>query len=378
MKSMKILFAGGGTGGHFYPIIAVAESVHEVADKEHLAGLELYYASDDPYNSDLLARMRLPFIAIPAGKWRAYFSLRNFVDIFRTLYGCCLALIRLAFIYPDVVFGKGGYASFPVMFAARILRIPVVIHESDIVPGKVNRWIGNYATRIALSYPEAEKYFSHKDRIALTGQPVRRALLDVPAEDPWQTLALELNVPVILVIGGSQGAGKINENLLDIMSRLVEHCQVIHQTGETNYAWMKKRAEGVLAGNAHAERYHPFPYLESKQLALAAKAATLVISRAGSGIFEIALWGKPSILIPLPLAHDDHQRENAYSYARTGAAIVIEEQNLKQELFFSVIRSIIDDEVKRRAMEAGAKTFAKTDAAEKIARVLLSIATQHD
>lgn len=372
------MFAGGGTGGHFYPIIAVAESVLETGEREHLSGLELYYASNDPYNNDLLARMRLHFIAIPAGKWRAYFSLRNFVDVFKTFYGCLLALMRFAVLYPDVIFGKGGYASFPALFAARILRIPVVIHESDIVPGKVNRWIGNYATRIALSYPEAEKYFSRKDRIALTGQPVRKLLLEIPSEDPYQALALESGVPVILVIGGSQGAGKINENLLDIMPRLIERYQIIHQTGEANYVWMQKRAADLLSDNIYAKRYRPFPYLESKQLSLAAKAATLVISRAGSGIFEIALWGKPSILIPLPLARNDHQRENAYSYARTGAASVIEEQNLKPELFFSVIRSIVDDETKRSMMEAGAKTFAKTDAASKIAQVLLSIAAKHD
>lgn len=375
---MKIVFAGGGTGGHFYPIIAIAEEVILLAEQEHLAGLELYYASDEPYDKELLARTQLSFIPITAGKMRTYFSIKNFVDLFKTLYGCFLATVRLAVLYPDVVFGKGGYASFPTLFAARLLRIPVVIHESDIVPGRVNLWIGKYATKIALSYPEAEKYFAHKDRIALTGQPIRRSLREVPEEDPYAELALDASIPVILVIGGSQGAGRINENLIDIMSRLVLEYQVIHQTGEGNYEWMQKRAGEVLTGNMYAARYHPFPYLSSKQLGLAAKAATLVISRAGSGIFEIALWRKPAILIPLPIAHHDHQRENAYSYARTGAATIIEEQNLKPELFLSVIHAIMGDETKRAAMIAGAQQFAKTDAAEKIAQVLLSITSRHD
>lgn len=375
---MRIVFAGGGTGGHFYPIIAVAESVLDIAAREHLATPKLYYLSDAPYNKELLAQTQLSYIAIPAGKWRTYFSLRNFVDVFKILYGCFLALLRLAILYPDVIFGKGGYASFPALFAARILRIPVVIHESDIVPGKVNRWIGNYATKIALSYPEAEKYFPHKDRIAETGQPIRKMLLNVPDGDPYEVLKLEPNIPVILVIGGSQGAEKINENLIDIIPRLVEQYQVIHQTGEANYAWMRKRADGVLSGKAHAERYRPFPYLDSTALALAAKAATLIISRAGSGIFEIAFWGKPSILIPLPIAHNDHQRENAYSYARTGGAVIVEEKNLKPELFLSVIHSVLDDVTKQAAMTAGAKTFAKTDAAEKIAQVLLALSSRHD
>ncbi|HEY9585157.1 MAG TPA: UDP-N-acetylglucosamine--N-acetylmuramyl-(pentapeptide) pyrophosphoryl-undecaprenol N-acetylglucosamine transferase [Candidatus Paceibacterota bacterium] len=378
-KPVRILFAGGGTGGHFYPIIAVAESVIALSTEEHITNLELYYMSDAPYDAEILAATQLSYIEVTAGKRRTYFSLKNFFDIFKTLYGCLVALIRLAVLYPDVIFGKGGYASFPAMFAARILRIPVVIHESDIVPGKVNRWIGNYAAKVALAYPEAERHFSHKDRIALTGQPIRKGLLEIPDDDPYETFGLEPGVPVILAIGGSQGAERINEELVDIMPRLLEHYQVVHQTGETNYEWMRKRVAGVLvAGSAHTGRYHPFAYLNTKQLALAGKAAMLIVSRAGSAIFEIALWAKPSILIPLPIAHDDHQRENAYSYARTGAAIVIEEQNLKPELLLSVINSVATDETRRSTMVAGAKQFAKTDAAEKIAQALLSISTKHD
>ncbi len=376
-RPIRILFAGGGTGGHFYPIIAVAEAVLELAQKEHIALLELYFMSDDAFDKDLLAKTHLSFIEIVAGKRRAYFSINNFFDIFKTLYGCLLALIRLLVIYPDVVFGKGGYGSFPAMFAARILRIPVVIHESDIIPGRVNRWIGSYATNIAISYPEAIKYFTHTDRVALTGQPIRKVLLEIPNEDPYQVLGLEPSIPTILVIGGSQGSEKINDDLTDILPRILLDAQVIHQTGEKNYAWIKKRADGLLAGVSERGRYHPFPFLESQELRLAAKAATLIISRAGSSIFEIAIWAKPAILIPLPTAREDHQRENAYSYARTGGAVVIEEKNLKPELFLSVINAVLSDPVKQQAMIAGSKAFAKTDAGDKIAHVLLAIATKH-
>ena len=162
------------------------------------------------------------------------------------------------------------------------------------------------------------------------------------------------------------------------MPKLLATYQVIHQTGENNYEWMKKRSASTLSGNPHAGRYHPFPFLYGKQLRLAAKGAQLVISRAGSTIFEIALWGVPAILIPLGIARDDHQRENAYSYARTGAATVIEEQNLKPELFDHVIESIMTNEGKRKSMSAATKQFVKTDAAEKLATALLSIALKHD
>lgn len=377
-KPLRILFAGGGTGGHFYPIIAVAEAVRDIAEKEHVSDLELYFMSDTPYDQELLTQTHLSYIKVAAGKWRTYFSLRNFFDLFVTLYGCFLATIRLTLLYPDVIFGKGGYGSFPAMFAARLLRIPVVIHESDIVPGKVNRWVGNYAMRVALSYPEAIKYFKHQDRVALTGQPIRKALFIVPEGDPYEALMLEPGLPVLLVIGGSLGAEKINENLVDILPKLLPRAQVVHQTGAANYDWIKQRATGVLSGAEYSRRYHPFPFLEAKELRLAAKAATLIISRAGSAIFEIALWGKPSILIPLSIARDGHQRENAYSYARTGAAIVLEEQNLKPELFISVIHSVINSSARQQAMSAATQTFAKTDAAEKIAQVLLSIVSKHD
>ena len=140
---------------------------------------------------------------------------------------------------------------------------------------------------------------------------------------------------------------------------------------------MKKRAAGVLPSNPNASRYHPMGFLDPKTLRLAAKASSLVISRAGSAIFEIAIWGKPSVLIPLGIARDDHQRENAYSYARTGACTVIEETNLKPEILFSVIDTIMSSQEIREKMIDGTKTFTKIDAADKIALALLSIATHH-
>lgn len=375
---MKILFAGGGTGGHFYPIIAIAEEINALVDKEHLVGVEMYFMSDNPIDQEMLTKNGITYIEVKTGKRRTYKSIQNFFDIFRTLFGSINALFKIFFLYPDVIFGKGGYASFPAMFAAKILRVPVVIHESDIVPGKVNKYIGDYAEKVAISYPEASKYFKNKDRIAQTGQPVRKILLATPPEDPFKVFNLEPNIPIILVLGGSQGSDRINENIIDILPQLVEKYQILHQTGEGNLDWMKKRAAGVLADSSNSGRYRPFGFLPVQQLAIAAKGANLIISRAGSTIFEISIWHKPSLLIPLPIARDDHQKLNAYSYARTGAATVIEEQNLKPGVFFSVIDSIMSDPARQQLMIEGTKEFAKTDAAEKIAQLLLSIATHHD
>ncbi len=375
---MKIVFTGGGTGGHFYPIVAIAEETLRLSDEMRLVGLKMYYVSDAPYNPELLLSAQLQYVEIKTGKVRTYFSIRNFFDKFLTFFACIKALWRIFVIYPDVVFGKGGYASFPTLFAAKILRIPVVIHESDISPGRVNTWAGKFAQKIAIAYPNTVKYFKSPERVALVGIPVRRSLLAISPGDPFGSLHLEHDVPVILVLGGSQGSENINENVMDIIDKLVEKYQVIHQTGQANILWMKKRAEGILTGNSHQERYHPHAYMDAQLLKTCADASTLVISRAGSSIFEIALWGKPSILIPLAIARGDHQRENAYSYARTGAATVIEESNLKPGLLLSVIDGLMEHPEKLAQMAAATKEFAHTDAAEKVAKVLLSIALKHE
>lgn len=375
---MKIVLTGGGTGGHFYPIIAVAEAIFRIAEEEHFIAPKLYYISDAPYNPDLLLRARLQFIRIASGKVRTYASGRNIVDKFLTLFACLRALGVLFRIYPDVVFGKGGYASFPTIFAARVLRVPVVIHESDITFGRVNAWVAKYAARIAVSYPETLERVPYRDRAALTGIPIRREMLAPITQDPFTALHLEPGLPTLLVLGGSQGSERINEILMDIIGDLVKDYQVIHQTGKANYEWMKKRSESTLAGNPNASRYHPYSYMDVDTLRLAASAATLVLSRAGSSIFEIALWGKPSILIPLPIARGDHQRENAYSYARTGAATVIEESNLKPGLLKATIDGLMKSPDMLKRMAESTAQFAKTDAAEKIARALLAIAQSHE
>ena len=173
---MKIVFTGGGTGGHFYPIIAVVQKINQIIDDENIIGTKLYYISDSPYDREMLFENGLIYEAVNTGKMRTHFSLKsffkNFFDIFKTILGMINGIFKMFSIYPDVVFGKGGYASFPAIFAARILRIPVVIHESDSAPGRVNKWAGHFAKKVAVSFIETADYFPPK-RVAWTGQPIR-------------------------------------------------------------------------------------------------------------------------------------------------------------------------------------------------------------
>ncbi len=373
---MKILFTGGGTGGHFYPIIAVAEKLNKMLEREKIAHVELFYMSTEPYNERLLYDNKIQFKKITAGKLRAYFSLLNIRDLFITAWGIIKTICTMFFLYPDVVFGKGGYASFPVLVAARFFRIPVIIHESDTVPGRVNTWAGKFATKIAISYPEAAQYFPH-DRIALTGNPMREEVLSVTGKDAIRELNLEPGIPVILVLGGSQGAQIINEVMITLSPQLVEHYQIIHQTGETHMRATEVTVDGLIGNNPHGSRYHVYGYLNSLTMKMAAEVATIVISRAGSAIFEIAAWGVPAILIPIANHIGDHQRKNAFAYARAGGGSVIEELNFKPSLLLEEINNLITDEPKRLVMKKAAQEFTRGDAAEKISRELIAIVLKH-
>lgn len=374
---MKILFTGGGSGGHFYPIIAVAEKLRKLLIQEKIVSAELYYMSTEPYDEELLAKNGIKFKQVTAGKLRAYFSIQNFFDLFRTAWGVTKAIFQIFMLYPDVIFGKGGFASFPVLFAAKIFRIPVIIHESDSVPGRVNAWAGKFAQKIAVSYSEAARFFP-AERVALTGNPIREDILAPSGKDAYKELGLDPNIPVILVLGGSQGARNINNQMETLAPRLVEKYQVIHQAGETNQEEVARTVAGLLGESPYASRYHVYGYLNNQTMKLASEVATIVISRAGSAIFEIASWEIPAILIPIANHIGDHQRENAFAYARAGGAVVIEEANLGPNILIAEIDNLIGDTSRRAVMKNSAKAFARQDAAELIAEQLVSIVLRHN
>jgi len=373
---MKILLTGGGTGGHFYPLIAIAEKLIEVADKEKIIDLKLYYMADKEYDKRALFENKITFVQVPCGKMRTYFSVKNFFDIFSTITGAISGMIRMFFIFPDVVISKGGYASFPAVFAARFFRIPVIVHESDSFPGRLNVWASKFATRVAISWPEAIEYLP-KDKTILTGQPIRKEILHGESNGAHEFFKLESNLPVILVLGGSQGAEIINNVIIESLPELLSCYQIIHQAGQNNIDDVLSRSKLVMDKNPNIERYVPVPFLNSNETKMAAGCADIIISRAGSAIFEIASWGIPSIIIPITNSNGDHQRKNAFNYARAGACEVIEESNLSTHLLVAEINKLLSEKEKLATMKEKALLFANHDAAEKIARAAVDIALTH-
>lgn len=378
---MTIVFTGGGTGGHFYPIIAIAEAMRDLAREKRLIEPKLYYFAPTQFDEKALFDNEITYVYTPAGKVRRYSSLRNFTDSFITLLGTISALFTLFRLYPDVVMSKGGYGSVPTVLAARLLRIPVIIHESDAKPGRANLLAAKWAAKIAISFESAAKFFPEKvqNKIARTGIPIRKALMRVEAEGARQYLGLEQSVPTVLILGGSQGAANINEIVLLALPDLVSLANIIHQTGQMNFKNVQEIAGVALMKNQNASRYHPFSYLDEVSMQRSASVADIIVSRAGANsIAEIGLWKKPAILIPIPESVSHDQRTNAYGYARTGAAIVLEEGNLTPHLLVSEIKRIINDPELMKKMSVSAHGFTDPDASRILASEILSIALSHE
>ncbi|MFZ2593996.1 MAG: UDP-N-acetylglucosamine--N-acetylmuramyl-(pentapeptide) pyrophosphoryl-undecaprenol N-acetylglucosamine transferase [Minisyncoccia bacterium] len=377
---MKIVLTGGGTGGHFYPLIAVAEEIFALALERHMIEPQLFYIGPEPFDKLALQEHNIVFIQSPAGKLRRYASILNVFDFVKTFFGIIKSVFQLYSLYPDVIFSKGGYASFPTLVAARILAIPVIVHESDASVGRANLYGAKFARFVAISYPGTEELIPvPKEKIALVGHPVRKDIALPAKEGMYNFLELSPELPTILVMGGTLGAQTINNAVIDALPLLLPKYQVIHQTGAQNLDEVRKISQVVLKNNEFKDRYKTYGFLNTLALRMSAGAASLVVSRAGTGtIFEISAWGLPSIIIPIPeqISHD--QTKNAFAFARVGACTVIEQHNLTSHILVSEINRIMETKQLKDDMVRSARTFARPDAARKLARVILDTVLEHE
>src|SRR3990167_631154 len=297
---MKITLLGGGTGGHFYPLIAIAREMKNIKNEEHIVQMNITLAGDIYPGEELLRSEEMSFRRVSAGKFRRYFSLLNMLDIFKT------------------------------------------------------------------------------KKTGLVGNPIRRSLLGGSIEEALDIFNLEEGIPTILILGGSQGAEALNNTVLSALGDLLVSVQIIHQAGPKLYKAVANEAMVILdrLDKNIKNRYHVYPFLYEAELRNAAYISDVIVSRAGAGgIFEIAAWGKPSIIIPLPSSAGDHQRENAYSYARSGACEILEQNNLTTHLFQSHIMKIVDNKEVAEKMKRGAQSFAKIDAAKRVAKEIVRLGT---
>lgn len=364
---MKIVLTGGGTGGHLVPLVTVAKKIKAKIPEAQF----LFIGPGGAMEKKIMGGANIPTKSILTGKIRRYFSFRNFIDFFKIPLGVIQCLVILLIHMPDAIFSKGGYASFPVVIVGWMYRIPILIHESDANPGMANSMLSKFAQRVAIAYQEAEKYFP-ASQVVLSGNPVREDIREGSAERARQAYGFIESKKVIFVVGGSQGARIINNKILNILPDLLRKYQIIHQTGEAHFEEVTKKAGELGIKPGHGGYYPVAFYGEELKDILA--VANLVISRASANtISEIAACGKPSILIPLESSANNHQRMNAYSLSKTGACLVLEENNLGENMLLTKIEELMDDEELRAKMSKNIQVFYHPDAAEQIAEGVLGM-----
>ena len=319
--SKKIVLTGGGTAGHITPNIALLPELEK-------AGYEVFYiGSYDGMEKRLMADYHIPYYGIATGKFRRYFDLKNFSDPFRVLKGFSEARKILKELQPDVVFSKGGFVSVPVVRAAASLKIPCVIHESDMTPGLANKICIPSAAKVCCNFPETLKYLP-KDKAVLTGSPIRAELLEGDRKAGLSYAHLTEDKPVLLIIGGSLGSVAVNTAVRKILPQLLNTFQVIHICGKGNL-------DESLIGT---EGYVQYEYVDAPLKHLFA-AADVVISRAGANsICELLALRKPNLLIPLSAAASrGDQILNADSFARQGFSKVLKEEDLSDKALSTAV-----------------------------------------
>ena len=365
-QTFRVVLTGGGSGGHTYPLIAVAEALRDRASKLQFQ-LDLTYLGPNDTYAALFKNAGITVSFVAAGKIRRYLSLENFTDVPKFFVGFFQALWKLYFIMPDVIFSKGGTGAFPVVLAGWFYRIPVVVHDSDAKPGLTNVASSFFAKRIFVSFDAASKYFN-PNITSRTGVPVRHALFANPTtkELAKETLGFDPAKPLLLVLGGSQGAEHINNFILENLAPIMKETQVLHQAGPLNFAEVKRLSDAALLEISFANRYDAVAYLDDKNMSLALTAADLAVSRAGStALFELAAFGVPAILVPHG-GSNGHQRMNAYDFTKNGAGVVIEEPNFLPGIFLSEMKKIISNAELQKTMSAAAKQFFIANSAEVI------------
>lgn len=365
------MFTGGGTGGHIFPIIAIIREMRRLKPDQEL---DLFYLGP----KQELVRLLLPqegveIRTIISGKIRRYWTpvsvFKNIIDIlFKIPIGLVQSFFYVLFISPDIVFSKGGSGSIPVVWWSWVFFTPIIVHESDVAPGLSNKIASWMATEVFVSFPETEYFPTNK--MVWVGNPIRRRLLKGSRERAREIFQLTGERPVILVLGGSQGAQRLNDLIISVLPEYLKSFELIHQTGD-DLEEVKKEAR-VMVSSSKMKYYHPRRFLQEAKLKHAYRVANLVISRAGAGvIFEVAALGKPAIFIPLPEAAQNHQFKNADSVARKEAGLVIQEENVTANFLLERVKYLFSHPDQMRKLSDEAEKFSEPRAGKVIAEYLI-------
>lgn len=381
---MRILVTGGGSSGHISPALAVIAAVNELAANDQCPPVQwLYLGGKRGLEEKLVAAAGVPFFGVETGKLRRYVSRENLTDLGRIPVGVAQSLKQVRSFHPDAVFATGGYVAVPPVMAARMLGVPILIHEQTVQIGLANRITARCATRIAVAFESALEELTppQRKRAFVVGNPVRKEVFggDAVRGAAWAGFAPEeAALPTLYVTGGSQGARVINRAVEAALPQLLQFAKIIHQCGEQpvggeqDFDRLEKAAAPLEAGLRR--RYFLTRFVRGEINDVFA-AADLVVSRAGAGtISEICALGKPALYVPLVPTGGDEQTRNAAMCVGAGAARVIKQGELTGDTLVAAVRTLLQDKSKLEAMGAAAKTLARPGAAGELAHALVALA----
>jgi UDP-N-acetylglucosamine--N-acetylmuramyl-(pentapeptide) pyrophosphoryl-undecaprenol N-acetylglucosamine transferase len=365
-ENLRIIIAGGGTGGHIFPAVAIGQALQRLAPGTEL----LFVGAIGKMEMEKVPKEGFEIVGLDiAGYDRGNFF-KNLLLPFKLLKSNIQARGVLKKFRPHAVVGVGGYASFPVLNAAQGMGIPTLIQEQNSYAGKSNKILGKKAKAICVGYDHMERFFP-ADKLVTTGNPVRKSIahMNIGREEGQAWLGMNRERKTLLIIGGSLGARTINETIdAALESILAEEVQVIWQTGKPYYEQAKKRVEGL------EDKVKVFDFISEMQHAYA--AADVVISRAGAlAIAEMCIVAKPVIFVPFPFAAEDHQTSNAMALVSHNAAMMVRNSDAQQELV-TKLKKLLQDNAMQELMIQSLKKLSITDADERIAKKVIEIAVK--
>ncbi|MBR1911075.1 MAG: UDP-N-acetylglucosamine--N-acetylmuramyl-(pentapeptide) pyrophosphoryl-undecaprenol N-acetylglucosamine transferase [Treponema sp.] len=375
--SLRIVFAGGGTGGHIYPGIAVADALQSLAKSKNVSVQIYWIGNNSGMDRDIVQKNLVAeggsisgFFGIPCGKLRRYVSVQNFIDVFKIVAGFVKSIAILVRIKPDCLFSKGGFVSVPPCWAARLLKIPYYTHECDFTPGLATRLNARAAKNVLVSYSETASCFSESvaKRCIVTGNPVRPVFYSDNAEDGFLFLGLSKNheKPILLVLGGSLGAQQINSLIMNNLDWLKERYCVVHQTGKV----FAEEHPDVMAGGD--DSYKPYAFIY-KEMPAVIQCADVILSRAGANsIWESAVSRKPMVLVPLcGSGTRGDQVDNARYFEKNKAAVVLAGKDADDVHLRNALEFFLDAE-KRVAYSLASAALCEGEAPSmKISKIIM-------
>ncbi len=358
---MKVLVTGGGTGGHIYPAIAIANKM-----KQEIKNIDiLFVGTKKGLESKIVPKSGFEFKTITVSGFKRSISVDTLRSAKNLMVGLKDAFKIVKAFKPDIIIGTGGFVCGPVVFVGALLNIKTVIHEQNVIPGVTNRILSKFTNKILASFEESRKYFKNNSKISITGNPVRDDFINVDRSLSRKELGIYDNRLVVMVFGGSRGAEKINETMLEVLSYYNNRkdIHIIHVTGEVHYSEIKSKLNKdniSLSENIILKDYvHDMPKLMG--------ACDLVICRSGAiTLAEITTMGLPSILIPSPYVTNNHQEHNARVLEKNGAAILLTEKELSGKNIVTLLNSIIKDRKILKTMGDKSKEIAKPNATDII------------